>query len=125
MKYKILVTGGAGYLGSTMVPELLADGHEVTVIDNFMYKQSSLNAVCNNPNFKIIKGTALIDKIHHLILHKIFRIIIYSIALEILSYENIGMSSFLEKSKETINRCMDGFYRYICKRTDIQVLVDS
>jgi nucleoside-diphosphate-sugar epimerase len=53
---KILVTGGAGYLGSTMVPRLLAEGHEVTVLDNFRYKQSSLNHVCYHPNFKVVKG---------------------------------------------------------------------
>ena len=53
---KILVTGGAGYLGSILVPELLNKGHEVTVLDNFMFKQNSLAHVCENNNFKIVKG---------------------------------------------------------------------
>ena len=39
MSLKILVIGGAGYLGSTLVLELLDFGHQVTVVDNFIYKQ--------------------------------------------------------------------------------------
>ena len=58
---KIFVTGGAGYLGSTLVPDLLAAGHEVKVLDNFIYKQSSLNHVCHHPNFSVVKGDIRIE----------------------------------------------------------------
>jgi nucleoside-diphosphate-sugar epimerase len=63
MTYNILVTGGAGYLGSTMVPDLLNAGHKVTVLDNFMYKQSSLNHVCHHPNFTVVKGDIRLEKV--------------------------------------------------------------
>ncbi|MBM3359722.1 MAG: SDR family oxidoreductase [Betaproteobacteria bacterium] len=63
MTYKILVTGGAGYLGSTMVPDLLAAGHEVTVLDNFMFKQASLNHVCHHPKFSVVKGDIRVDSV--------------------------------------------------------------
>ncbi len=56
MPYNVLVTGGAGYLGSTMVPDLLAAGHTVTVLDNFLYRQSSLNHVCHHRNFTVVRG---------------------------------------------------------------------
>ena len=63
MSYDILVTGGAGYLGSIMVPDLLNAGHKVTVLDNFMFQQSSLNHICNNPNFTIINGDIRIESV--------------------------------------------------------------
>jgi nucleoside-diphosphate-sugar epimerase len=52
----ILVTGGAGYIGSILVPDLLSAGHNVTVIDNFMYRQVSLLDCCNIDNLEIING---------------------------------------------------------------------
>ena len=70
MSYNILVTGGAGYLGSTMVPDLLHAGHKVTVIDNFMFQQASLNHVCHNPNFSIVKGDIRIESVMSPLLKK-------------------------------------------------------
>ena len=61
MTHDILVTGGAGYLGSTMVPALLAAGHRVTVLDSFLFRQTSLNHVCHDPNFKVVKGDIRIE----------------------------------------------------------------
>ena len=54
----ILVTGGAGYIGSVLVPELLKRGHTVTVIDNFIYGQHSLLDCCHDPKFTIVRGDA-------------------------------------------------------------------
>ena len=59
----ILVTGGAGYLGSTLVPALLAAGHHVTVLDNFMFRQTSLNHVCHDPKFEVVKGDIRIESV--------------------------------------------------------------
>ncbi len=56
MKERILVTGGAGYIGSILVPSLLRHGYKVTVLDNFMYKVSSLSASCLDEKLEIIKG---------------------------------------------------------------------
>lgn len=56
MAYKILVTGGAGYLGSIMVPELLRAGHKVTVLDNFLFGQNSLSQLCADPDFDVVRG---------------------------------------------------------------------
>jgi nucleoside-diphosphate-sugar epimerase len=63
MSYNILVTGGAGYLGSTLVPDLLQLGHKITVLDSFMYKQASLNHVCHQPNFSVLKGDIRIESV--------------------------------------------------------------
>lgn len=56
MKNKVLITGGAGYLGSVLAELLLEYDYEVTVLDNLLYKQTSLLHLCNDKNFTFIKG---------------------------------------------------------------------
>lgn len=53
---KILVTGGAGYVGSTLVPQLLEKGHTVRVLDNLMHSGDSLLGVWTNRNFEFQYG---------------------------------------------------------------------
>ena len=55
---KILVTGGAGYIGSILVPQLLRKGHDVIGIDNFMYNQTSLLDCCHDEKLTVIRGDA-------------------------------------------------------------------
>jgi nucleoside-diphosphate-sugar epimerase len=53
---KVLVTGGAGYLGSILCEHLLAAGYQVTVVDKLMYGQPSLFHLCANPQFDFVLG---------------------------------------------------------------------
>jgi len=75
MGYRFLITGGAGYIGSILVPELLRRGHVVTVLDNFMYDQSSLLECCGNENFFIHRGDARDEDIVKPLLKKVDYII--------------------------------------------------
>lgn len=56
--YNILVTGGAGYIGSILVPELLKRGNKVTVLDNFMFGPNSLLDCCHYDAFEVVRGDA-------------------------------------------------------------------
>lgn len=53
---KVLVLGGAGYLGSVMCGSLVKDGHTVTAYDNLMYGEAGLLYLCNQPKFDFILG---------------------------------------------------------------------
>jgi nucleoside-diphosphate-sugar epimerase len=56
MATKILVTGGAGYIGAVLVPALLDNDYQVTVVDNFMYGENSLASVCAHPKFDVVRA---------------------------------------------------------------------
>lgn len=53
---KILITGGSGYIGSMLVPMLLKNGYEVRVLDNLLFKQTSLLQYFRDKHFEFIKG---------------------------------------------------------------------
>jgi len=70
---RILVTGGAGFLGSHLCERLLAAGNEVICLDNFFTgRKKNVQLLLNNPNFDLIRHDITIpillevDKIYHL-----------------------------------------------------------
>ena len=62
-KENILVTGGAGYIGSILVPALLKEGYKVTILDSLMFGQYPLLDCCANPDFEFIKGDICDDNL--------------------------------------------------------------
>ena len=73
---KILVAGGAGYIGSVLVPMLLDAGHQVTIFDNFMYGAQPLLSFAGHRNIELVKGdvreadhVAKVVKNHDWIIH--------------------------------------------------------
>jgi len=63
MTTRILVTGGAGYLGSVMVGHLLQRGYHVTVLDNLLYGHPSLLGYCSHPKFEFVLGDARDERV--------------------------------------------------------------
>ncbi len=55
-RQNILVTGGAGYIGSVLCPKLLEAGHRITVLDSFLHRTNSLALCCANPDFDVVRG---------------------------------------------------------------------
>lgn len=60
---KVLVTGGAGYVGSVLVGKLLKNNYKVRILDLFLYDPDCLNIYKNNPNVEIVKGDIRNEKI--------------------------------------------------------------
>lgn len=63
MKTKVLITGGAGYIGSILTRLLLEKCYHVTVLDNFVFRQNSLLDCCSHEKFTIVRGDCRDEKI--------------------------------------------------------------
>ena len=59
----VLITGGAGYIGSVLTRTLLDRGHRVTVLDNFLFGQTSLLDCCPSPHFEVVRGDCRDERI--------------------------------------------------------------
>src|SRR3954468_314482 len=55
---RVLITGGAGYIGSILSEHLLAAGHQVTILDRLIYGEQCLYHLAANPNFDFVYGDA-------------------------------------------------------------------
>ena len=60
---KILVTGGAGYIGSVLVPKLLAEDHHVTIIDSLLFGSQGMIQSFYSKNFNFVKGDVRDEKL--------------------------------------------------------------
>lgn len=60
---RVLITGGAGYIGSILTEHLLARGYAVTAVDNLLHGEQSLFHFCANPNFDFVLGDARDERI--------------------------------------------------------------
>lgn len=59
----VLITGGAGYIGSILTEHLLRRGDKVTAVDTLMYDDHCLFQFCENPNYEFIRGDARDERI--------------------------------------------------------------
>ncbi len=95
---KILITGGAGYIGSILVSDLLAKDFNVTVVDDFRYKQNSLNHLCYNNKLKLIKADVRdINLLKN-------EIITHDVIIPLASLVGAPICNFNKVGAETINK---------------------
>lgn len=117
---KILITGGAGFIGSHLADKLIAEGHEITVIDDLSTgRYSNVQHLEDTPNFRLIIDTVLNEKLMEELIRETDRV--YHMA------SAVGVRLIMErpvKTIETIFRGTDVVLGF-CSRYRKRVLIPS
>jgi UDP-glucose 4-epimerase len=101
---RVLVTGGAGFIGSHLVDRLLLDGHSVSAIDNFSTGQSlNLDRHDKNPNFSFINGSILDQDLLRKCADGVDYIFHLAAAVGVFTIVNHPLSSLLTNIRGTEN----------------------
>jgi nucleoside-diphosphate-sugar epimerase len=103
---KILITGGAGYIGSVLTPALLAAGHEVMVLDSFMFGQNSLADCCQYETFQVVRGDCRNETLMKSLLEDIDAIIPLAalVGAPLCSRDQIGTKTINQDAVEMLCR---------------------
>lgn len=110
MPTRILITGGAGYLGSILTPFLLGKGYGVTVLDNLMWRQSSLLECCANPNFDFVRGDCRDERLVKSLLAKADVVIPLAalVGAPLCDRDQIGATTINRDAVMLVNRLRSG-----------------
>ena len=103
---KILITGGAGYIGSVLTKTLLDKNHQVTVLDNLFFDQATLLDVCKYDNFKLLIGDVRDQLLMKKILGK------FDIIIPLAAIVGAPLSEKLPKETKEIN---EDAVKFMCK----------
>lgn len=101
---RILVTGGAGFIGSHLCERLIADGHEVTVLDSVSTgKFSNLKHILDSPNLQVIEGSILDTNVLNLLIKNVDYVFHLAAAVGVFNIVNNPLESLLTNIRGTEN----------------------
>ena len=101
---RVLVTGGAGFIGSHLCERLILDGHSVTVIDNFSTgREKNLANLVNRPDFTLVKGSILDSTVLNPLIKNVDYVFHLAAAVGVFNIVNHPLDSLLTNIRGTEN----------------------
>lgn len=116
----ILITGGAGYIGSVLAPALLQAGHAVTVVDSLLFRQVSLADCCQYDAFQFVRGDCRDEALIRPLLAKADVIIPLAalVGMPLCKVDAVGARTVNQEAVEMICRLASGAQRIIYPTTN-------